>query len=352
MSKIRFGIIGGGLIGPIHAEAISQLNDAELIGIATTRKETAKPFADRFGVTWYTDYRELLQRGDIDVVNICTPPFLHGEMTIVAAEEGKHVLVEKPLAINLREADRMIGACKKLGVKLGVIFQSRFNRDVKRIKEAIDNGDFGNLIVGDAYVKWFRSQEYYDSAAWRGTWDKEGGGALINQAIHTIDLLQWFMGEIDNVYALINTAIHKIEVEDVAVAVLRFKNGAMGVIEGSTAMYPGLPRKLEIHGERGTVIFEGDKVRLWSFVGQEKKREEEQKVRESKDKKLRDVSSDPTHQSPENHKLQIEDFVKAVRQDREPAVNGAEGRKALEIIRAIYKSAKAGKAVKFPVRAE
>jgi len=316
------------MIGPFHAKAISQLDDTELIGVATTREKTAKPFAEKFGVkTWYTDYYKLLQRSDIDVVNICTPPFPHEEMTIVAAEEGKHVLVEKPIAINLREADRMIAACEKAGVKLGVIFQSRFNRDVKRIKEAMDKGDFGKLAMGDAYVKWFRTQEYYDSAAWRGTWDKEGGGALINQAIHTIDLLQWFMGEVDSLYAFIDTAIRKIEVEDVAVAALRFKNGAMGVIEGSTAIYLGLPRKLEIHGEKGTVIFEGDEIKLWDFVDQEKKGEKI--VRRFEGKKLGDTSLDSTHHSIENHKLQIKDFVEAVREDREPLVNGLRGKKSI-----------------------
>ena len=168
MSKIRFGIIGGGIIGPAHAEAISQLGDAELTGVATSREKTARPFADKFSVkAWYTDYHKLLRREDIDVVNICTPPFLHQEMTIAAAKEGKHVLVEKPMAIDLRETDRMISACQKAGVKLGVIFQSRFETNVKRIKEAIDEGNFGKLIMGDAYVKWFRTQEYYNSAAWR-----------------------------------------------------------------------------------------------------------------------------------------------------------------------------------------
>ncbi len=351
MSKIRFGIIGGGMIGPFHAEAISQLDDAELIGVATTREKTAKPFAEKFGVkAWYTDYRKLLQRDDIDVVNICTPPFLNEEITTSAAKEGKHVLVEKPIAINLRQADRMIEACQRAGVKLGVIFQSRFNKDVKRIKEAIDKGDFGKLIMADAYIKWFRTQEYYDSGAWRGTWDKEGGGALINQAIHTIDLLQWFIGEVDSLYAFIDTTIHKIEVEDVVVAALRFKNGAMGVIEGSTAIYPGMQRKMEIHGEKGMVIFEGDEIKLWDFVGQEKEGKEEEKVRGLEDKKLGDTSSDPTHHSVENHKLQIKDFVEAIRKDTEPFVNGLEGRKALEIVRAIYKSAKTKKMIKFPLK--
>ena len=328
MDKIRFGIIGAGMIGPFHAEAISQLDEAELIGVATTREKTAKPFAEKFGAkVWYTDYHKLLRREDIDVVNICTPPFLNEEIAVAAARAGKHVIVEKPMAINLTEADRMITACRKSKVKLSVIFQTRFNESAQRIKKIIDEGKFGKLIMGDAYVKWFRTQEYYDSAAWRGTWDKEGGGALINQAIHTIDLLQWFMGEVDSLYALIDTAIHKIEVEDVAVAVLKFKSGAMGVIEGSTAIYPGLPRRLGIHGERG-----------------------EEKVRGFKDKKLGDTSSDPTHHSIENHKLQIRDFVEAVKEDREPFVSGLEGRKSLEIIRGIYKSVKNERSVKFPVR--
>ena len=348
MEKIRFGIIGAGMIGPFHAEAICGLDDAELIGVATTREQTAKPFAEKFGArAWYTDYHQLLQRQDIDVVNICTPPFLHEEMTVAAAKAGKHVLVEKPMAVNLKQADRMIAACKKEKVKLGVIFQCRFPKNIQRIKEFIDNYEFGRLILGDAYVKWFRSQEYYDSGAWRGTWDKEGGGALINQAIHTIDLLQWFMGEVDSLYACIDTVAHQIEVEDIAVAVLKFKNGAMGVIEGSTALYPGLPRRLDLHGERGSVILEGDDIKLWDFV--DSKREKGIGPEDYSHKKLGDASSDPTHFSSENHKLQIKDFIEAIKKDKEPLVNGIEGRKSLEIVRAIYKSGKASKPIKFPV---
>jgi predicted dehydrogenase len=348
VEKIRFGIIGAGMIGPFHAEAIGGLDDAELIGVATTREQTVKPFAEKFGArAWYTDYHQLLQRQDIDVVNICTPPFLHEPMTVAAAEARKHVLVEKPIAVNLKQADRMIAVCEKEKVKLEVIFQCRFHKNIQRIKEAIDNHEFGRLILGDTYVKWFRSQEYYDSGAWRGTWDKEGGGALINQAIHTIDLLQWFMGEVDSLYACVDTVAHQIEVEDIAVTGLKFKNGAMGVIEGSTALYPGLPRRLDLHGERGSVILEGDDIKLWDFVGS--KREKRISPENYSHKKLGDASSEPTHFSSENHKLQIKDFIEAIKKDKEPLISGIEGRKSLEIVRAIYKSGKTGKAIKFPV---
>jgi len=348
MNKIRFGVIGGGMIGPFHAEAISQLDDAELVAVATTKEQTAKPFAEKFGVkAWYTDYRDLLQRKDIDAVNVCTPNFLREEITTFAAEHGKHVLVEKPIAMNLMQADKMIEACQKAGVKLGVIFQHRFAEDVILVKKTINKGGFGKLIMGDVYVKWFRTQKYYDSGVWRGTLDKEGGGALINQAVHTIDLLQWFMGDVDRLFAFVDTAIHKIDVEDIAVATVRFKSGALGVIEGSTAVYPGLPARLDIHGERGTAILQDDSITFSNLVGLGRKKSQEE-TRESR--KLGDTSSDPRHHTSEKHRLQIKDFIEAIKEDREPLVNGVEGRKSLEIIWAIYQSAKTGATVKFPVK--
>lgn len=346
MGKIGFGVIGGGMVGPYHTQAINSIPEAELIAVATSRKETARIFAEKSGAkAWYTDFRELLKREDIQVVNICTPPFLHEEMTLAAAKMGKHVIVEKPISINLKQADNMIDTCEKAGVKLGVIFQYRFSKASQRIKEAIQKNRLGNLILGDTYIKWFRPQEYYESADWRGTWDKEGGGALINQSIHSIDLLQWFMGPVEWLCATFDTARHRIEVEDVGVAILKFKNGAMGVIEGSTAIYPGFPLRIELHGEKGSIIMEGDEIKLWKFVdgGNEESVE--------KRKEIIDTSSSPTAGfSSEYHALQIKDFIDAIREDRRPLIDGIEGRKALEIVRAIYISGRKGEKINFPIK--
>ncbi len=231
-------------------------------------------------------------------------------------------------------------------MRVGVFFQHRFAEDVRLVKETVDNKGFGKLIAGDAYVKWFRTQEYYNSGGWRGTLDREGGGALINQAVHSIDLLQWIMGDVDSLFAFADTRVHRIEVEDIAVAALRFKNGALGVIEGSTALYPGLPARLDIHGEKGTAILQDDIITFSNVIGPDRKKSEKE-ARGAK--KLGDTSSDPRHHTSEKHRAQIKDFIDAIREDREPAVNGIEGRKSLEIIRAIYQSAKSGSAVKFPV---
>lgn len=334
------------MVGPYHAEAINNLPEAELIAVATVHEKTAKDFAGKSRArVWYTDYRRLLKRDDIQVVNICTPPFLHQEITIAAAQTGKHVIMEKPISINLKQADGMIDACEKAGVKLGVIFQYRFSKAFQKVKRAIEEGKMGKLILGDAYVKWFRPQEYYESAEWRGTWDKEGGGALINQSIHSIDLLQWFMGPVDWLCGEFATAKHLIEVEDIGIAILRFKNGAMGVIEGSTAIYPGFPLRMELTGQKGSIVIEGDRIKLWKFI----ETEEEESTDEEK-QKIMDTSSSPTAGfSSEYHTLQISEFIDAVRQDRKPLVDGMEGRKALEIVRAIYISGKRGKRINFPV---
>lgn len=349
MEKFGFGIIGGGMVGPYHAQAINSIPDAELVAVATAHEKTAKDFAEKSRAKfWYTDYKELLKRDDIQVVNICTPPFLHEEMTIAAAKMKKHVIVEKPISINLKQADNMINVCEKNRVRLGVIFQYRFSEASQKVKRAIEEGKMGKLILGDAYVKWFRPQEYYESAGWRGTWNKEGGGALINQSIHAIDLLHWFMGPVDWLYGEFATVRHLIEVEDIGIAVLKFKNGAMGVIEGSTAIYPGFPLKIELHGEKGSVVIEGDRIKLWKFM----ELEEEKFIDEEKQKTL-DTSSSPTAGfSSEYHALQIREFIDAIKQDRKPLIDGIEGRKTLEIVRAIYISGKRGRRISFPVKEE
>jgi UDP-N-acetyl-2-amino-2-deoxyglucuronate dehydrogenase len=348
MERIGFGIIGGGMIGPYHAEAIKMIPEARLLAVATSTQDTARRFAEKVGAPFfYANYRELLKRDDIHVVNVCTPPYLHEEMVLAAAEWGKHVLVEKPIAIDLRQADRMIVACEEAGTKLGVIFQYRFSDAAWAIKKAIDAQQMGKLLLGDVYVKWFRDERYYQSASWRGKWLKEGGGALINQTIHAIDLLQWFMGPVDWVRGLFKTVRHQIEVEDLGIAMVHFRNGALGVIEGSTAIYPGFPQKIELHGERGSVVLEGDQVALWKI--QDVPFPEELPQAGAKV----DTSASPTAGfSPEYHRRQIQDFLNAIRENRAPLVDGREGRKALEIVRGIYLSSRTGENIYFPITEE
>lgn len=350
--KIRFGIVGAGEVGPFHAEAISSLPNAQLVGVCDKVEERAKALAEKFNAKmWYTDYHKLLDREDVDVVNLCTPTFLNEEITLVAANAGKHVIVEKPMASNLRQADNMIAACRKAKVKLGAIFQTRFNEDVQLIKKTIDEGKLGKLFMGSAHAKFFRTKEYYEVGAWKKTWNGQGGGALINQGIHAIDLLQWFMGPVDSLYGFVDTVAHKMEVEDVAVASLKFKNDAIGVIEGSTAVYPGFPRRVEICGEKGSIIIKVEDIELWAITGSKIK------VKGSLDKdyinkRAEDASLNPIHFSIKGHRLQIKDFIEAIREDREPFVNGEEGRKTLEIVRAIYKSARIKREVGFPITEE
>ena len=339
MDQIGFGIIGGGMIGPYHAEAIGMIPEAKLVAVATSREDTAQRFAEKTQAPhWYAGYRELLKRKDIQVVNICTPPYLHEEMVLSAAACGKHVLVEKPMAINLYQADTMINACLKVGVDLGVIYQYRFSPAAQKIKKAIAEHRLGRLFLSDACVKWFRDQQYYESASWRGFWLKEGGGALINQSIHAIDLLQWFMGPVEWIDGMYQTVNHQIEAEEIGVATLRFMNGAMGVIEGSTAIYPGFSQKIELHGEKGSIIMEGDKIVFWKL-----QEPAESEIVDYATKKL-DTSSSPTVGfSPEYHRCQIQEFLDALQENRHPLVDGWEGRKSLEIVRAIYLSSQTGK---------
>ncbi|MEM2960590.1 MAG: Gfo/Idh/MocA family oxidoreductase, partial [Candidatus Bathyarchaeia archaeon] len=252
------------------------------------------------------------------------------------------VLIDKPMAINLKEADEIITEARRRNVKLGVNLQSRFDPTVRKVKDAADNGFFGRLILGEAVVEWFRTQEYYDESSWRGRWATEGGGALINQAIHTIDLLVWIMGRPKYLWAQMGTFAHRIEVEDLAVAAIRFESGAIGLIQGSTAIYPGLPTRLEIHGTRGTAIIEGESLKRWAVVGGE------DIVSEATKEGLKSWTR-PELVPATNHASLIRDFAMAILEDREPTVNGVEGRKSLEVIMAIYESARNNSIIKFPL---
>jgi len=336
MDKVRFGIVGCGVIGPTHAEAIKNIEIAELKAVCDIIPERARDLGEKYGVDWYTDYDQMLARNDIDVINICVPSGLHAELGIKAAKAGKHVLVEKPIDITLEKADALIEACQKAGVKLSVISQHRFDPGIRELKSAIDSGKIGKLVMADAYVKWWRTQEYYDSAGWRGTWALDGGGALMNQSVHFVDQLLYLAGPVKEITAYCGTLAHKIEVEDVAIAIIKYKNGALGVIQGSTACYPGFKERIEVHGTNGSVVVEGPFVRDWLIKGEEKKGVSNQGE---------SASSDPRSLFIKGHIAQIRDMTEAVLYNRTPSITGEDGRRAIQFILAVYESSRTGKAV-------
>jgi len=344
---VRFGIVGTGVGANFCAQGISAISDADmanLVAVTSRREERAREFASKWGLRdWYTDYREMLKKSDIGAVIVSTPHHLHYSMVLESAKSGKNVLVDKPMAVTLKEADEMIEEARRKGVKLGVNFQSRFDPTFRRVKEAVEEQRFGRLILGEAVVKWFRSQEYYDKSRWRGSWATEGGGALINQVIHTIDLLVWIMGSPRYLWGQIDTVGHKIEVEDLAVAAIRFENGALGIIQGSTAIYPGLPTRLEVHGTKGTAVIEGEVLKRWSIIG------EEEVISETAKEGLKSWAR-PELAPATNHASLIKDFAQAIIDDRAPYVNGVEGRKSLEVIMAIYRSGGNSRMIEFPLK--
>lgn len=345
---MRFGIIGCGVIAPWHAKAIATLDEAELIGVCDCVPEKAEKMASEYGAKAYLDYHELLANPDIQAVSICTPSGMHADMAIDAARAGKHVLSEKPIDITLPKIDQMISECHKAGIKLEIIFQRRTSALYKKVKETVSRGALGKLLLGDIYLKYRRGQEYYDSGEWRGTWALDGGGCLMNQGVHMVDILQWVMGPVESVYALTDHMVRKIEVEDTAVATVKFANGAFGVIEGTTSLCKGQNHRMELHGEKGTILIDGETVVKWDVPG-----EEGQAIGESGngglDIKLGTAASKPNAKLIEGHQAQVLDLIEAVREDRDPMVSGEEARKAVELILGIYESSRTGMPVKFPL---
>lgn len=337
---IGYGIIGCGVIAPWHARAVTEfVQGARLVAVADPVAEKARALAEKFGAPHvYTDARDLLARPDIQAVSICTPSGLHGEIAIAAAQAGKHVLTEKPMEITLPKIDAMIDACQRHGVKLAVIFQRRASPLWQKIRETVRSGKLGKMLLGDAYLKYYRSQEYYDSGDWRGTWALDGGGALMNQGVHLVDQLQWVMGPVESVYSHADHLARNIEVEDTTVSVLRFKSGAFGVLEAATSVV-GMDHRIEFHGDRGTITVYGEKIEKWIVPGEEMPTFEP--VAGS-------MSTDPTAIGLSGHIAQIQDFIDAIRLDRPPMVTGEDGRAAVEIILAVYRSARTGQPVTLP----
>ena len=331
--KLGFGIIGTGAIASHHAKSIQELQDCKLVAVCSSTPKRAKEASKRLGVTAYSNMEEFLSRDDLDIVSVCTASGRHMEPIIAAAMAGKHVIVEKPLEVSMERANRIISVCREQNVKLGVIFQNRFNPAYLKLKEAVQNGALGKLILGNAYIKWYRDEGYYKNSDWKGTLSGDGGAALINQGIHTIDLLLDIMGDVESVFGKVKTMVHNIEGEDIGVAMVDFKNGAMGTIEGGTSLYPGYKDRLEIFGENGSVIYEGGEIVSWNFKSGETLANNAHQISSS-------GGSDPMAVDYRLHLAQFKDMVQAIRKDREPEVNGEKALKSLELITAIYQSSK------------
>lgn len=338
MKKVGIAIIGNGMVANVHAAALQELEAADVRGVWGRNQASTAEFAEKYGIKAYRAYEDVLGDPGVDAVIICLPPGYHADFGIRAAAAGKHLFVEKPIDVSLEKAAQLVKAYRERGLTLSVVFQNRFTPAAQKVKAALSSGLLGRIIQGDAYVKWYRSPEYYKANSWRGTCAIEGGGALINQAIHTIDLLQWFMGPVKSIFGHVRTAIHSIETEDAAVAVLEWQSGAIGVIEGATALWPGVKEKIEIHGEKGSITLEGGNITAWKVQGCE----ESDYVDSSK------ISYGLTNSpaiSHVNHKAQLFDFIAAIREGRDAQVTGEEGTKALAIVLGIYESSRLRKAV-------
>jgi predicted dehydrogenase len=338
--KHGFGIIGAGAIAEVHARAIDTIMNAQLIGIFDHNPEKTNTFSIKFRCRAFNSADELCNHEKIDIVCICTPSGLHLQPALTAIRAGKHCVIEKPLETTLERCDKIIDAGIKHNVLISGIFPMRFSRVNMELKKAIDEGRFGRLVMGDAYIKWYRSPEYYKDVKWRSNFLSSGGGAVMNQGIHSVDLLRWFMGKVEAVCAFSALVGHEnLEVEDVAAATLRFANGAVGVIEASTAVNPGFFRKIEILGTKGSVIIEEEKLLTWKF---DEEKDNDHKIREkySVNNQSGGGVSDPRAISDIGHLRQLLDILKAVENGHPPSIDAVEARKAVELVLAIYASAR------------
>jgi predicted dehydrogenase len=334
-------IVGCGMIARFHAKALAEVADTRLVALVSRSATSARKMADelRLSCDITTDLASVLSRRDVHIVVICTPSGAHMEPAVAAANAGKHVVVEKPLEITLERCDAILGACTRNGVQLCTMFPSRFADANLALKKAVEAGRFGRLTLGETTCKWWRPQSYYDEGGWKGSKALDGGGALMNQAIHNVDLLLWMMGPVRQIIGFTATLAHeRIEVEDTAVACLRFASGALGVVQATTSVHPGLPKTIAVHGDKGTVVIEQEDVLRWDFTPET---DEDCAVRRRFAQKIgaSGGSSNPAAISHVYHARQLADFVHALQTGSQPLVDGREGRKAVEVILGIYESA-------------
>lgn len=328
----QFGILGCGMIAGIHAAAIHEIENATLAGVADNFPAAAEKFAEKHACRAYPTYADMLADEEIDAVCICTPSGFHAENAIAALLSGKHVVLEKPMALSVADADRIIETCEKTGKLLTVISQLRFAEDIQWVKRLIADGSFGRISLCGLHLKYWRDPAYYSSSPWKGTLKFDGGGALMNQGIHGIDLLEYLVGPIKTARGKIATLMHKIETEDTAVATVEFEHGALGVIEGSTCAYPGFARRIEIHGDAGYVVLRETGVEKLMIRGKE--------VSVECSAPGVNTASDPANLGHHNHEMQIRNLLAAAEGKEELLVDCREGRRAVCVIESIYRSSR------------
>jgi len=345
--KIRIAVVGCGAIGNIHARVIVGLQNAQLVAVLDVKLENAQKFAGQYGCNAYADFKEMFRQEKIDIVCICTPSGMRLDICRAAAEDGVNILVEKPLDITYEHTEEIINTCNSAGIKLGCVFQLRFLPVFRCLKKAVEEGRFGRLILGNANTICYRSDDYYKDDAWRGTVALDGGGALMNQGIHNVDLLRWIMGDVKSVSAYKSTLTHDIEVEDTTVASIEFVNGAIGTIEASTSIYYGIDKKLEVFGSEGSVIINGVEPVMWQF-----KKPFNESLDTLKNLVLIHKTQNPTNPLVDDiwaHQQQLLDMIEAVKDNRPPAVSGRDAQKSVELVLAIYESARTRQRVYLPL---
>lgn len=341
-SPVRIALVGCGRISPNHFDAIRKIEGLELVAVCDSVKERAQAAGQKEGVSWFSSYTEMLARTECDAVVIATPSGLHPEQGILAAQAGRHVITEKPMALSLEKADELVAACDKAGVHLFVVKQNRLNTPIQLVKRAIDKGRFGRIYLANCTVRWQRPQEYYDQAKWRGTWEFDGG-AFMNQASHYVDLMQWLIGPVESVMAKTATMARKIETEDTGIAIVKFRSGALGTIEVTMLAYPkNMEGSLTILGEKGSVKIGGtavNKVEHWVFADQD-----------PDDELVESSGTNPASIYGFGHEGYYRNVLSVLRGEAEPDTDGRAGRKSVELILGIYESAKTGREVPLPLK--
>jgi len=333
---VKLGILGAGNISETHARAAAALEHVDIVAVHGTNAQRVERLATTYHARPYADLDAFLAHQPMDLVAIGSPSGLHAEQGIRAAARGLHVLTEKPIDVSVRRADDLIDACDRASVKLGVFFQDRSQPDIVRLHDAVHGGRVGRPLLVSARVKWYRPPEYYSQSRWRGTWSLDGGGALMNQGIHSVDLLQWVFGPVSRVIARTQTSLHKIEVEDTAVALLEFANGAVGTLEATTAAYPGYKRRVEFTGTEGTLVLEHDRL-----VAADLHQPADDLVASGALDQNQSASS-PVVSDVRGHQRVLQDFIDALQSGRQPTCSGREGRRSVVLVEAIYKSQRSG----------